>query len=491
MQAKTTRILCALLLLGTLWGCSDDDDNANTANNNQNQTDASDDPQDSGDDDNNDGMDAGDDQPDADDPPEDVQDPPDSDDEPDMDEPDADDPPDMGEPDADEPETATLALTVTYEGASEGPLVIEVLLEGQPEPVAREVIDAPQYPQAFNAQELQPGPHTILAFIDADASGTDAAGDGDPTATVRLTLAAGQDAESTLTLRDGGPDDLDQVTSTIANEVCTALFRCCDEASIDRYFIGLTLNETLSEALRDRIPPNGDTDLAACPALLEEIYAELIFGPYIEAVRAGRVAFNAQGLDECIGELSNAACGAEITAALNDGTCLGLVPPPGGELQRRMFSRTATEGACSPIPDGVGGIFFGTCDPNTSFCCVPDPEDPALCAVGSPGAEGECRPSSQVGGPCGFNPSLQVCATGLECDADTCVEPDFTPLQEGDTCAEGFTLIGECQDSYCDLTGSNQCEPLKGNGESCFFPEECASGECLEQACTAPSFCVE
>ena len=44
--------------------------------------------------------------------------------------------------------------------------------------------------------------------------------------------------------------------------------------------------------------------------------------------------------------------------------------------------------------------------------------------------------------------------------------------------------------SYCDMMGSNICEPLRAEGEACTFPYECTTGACDAGTCATNRMCV-
>lgn len=281
---------------------------------------------------------------------------------------------------------------------------------------------------------------------------------------------------------------LNGLVEEVARGVCDALYRCCDATSRAAYFAPMRTQERLA-SLRDRIPVDGALDQGMCPMLLADVFRVVPLGGWVSAALEGRVAFRASEADQCLARLRTAACGGEVSTALADGTCFGFSPPLGGAAQRRMFVRTSTEGAsCTGIADGVGGALYGTCDPSQAFCCNAASGRclPAGAAVGT------CRPAGRVGAACGISPELRICATGLECDASTgrCAAPVTASLRPGDRCAMGTTLLGECQESFCDLGATDRCVALIANGGTCSFAYECQSGQCSTGRCAASTFCV-
>ena len=316
----------------------------------------------------------------------------------------------------------------------------------------------------------------------------------------------GQDAQvdATLPPMDGGSVDastpmldadvpererLVGLTMEVATAICDTLYRCCDSTE-DRaqYFAAMEANERLAD-LRDRIPEDGVLAAADCPDLVHDIYEIIPLGGWVREALLGRVTFHPSEVDACLGTLRTASCGEDIRAALRDGTCFGFGPPGGGEEQRRAFSREQTEGApCRAITDGVGSTLFGSCDPTRAFCCI---ERDGRCSPALDG-DGTCHAASDVGEMCGFVPRLAICRTGLDCnDESRCEEAMTAQLALGATCAEGFSLLGDCVDSYCDLGGTNVCVALRADGAACTAGYECAGGLCDAMVCGQDAWCSE
>lgn len=316
------------------------------------------------------------------------------------------------------------------------------------------------------------------------------AGSGGDTSTGGMTSSGG----STTTTSGTGPAS--GFTETVAASVCGALFRCCDAASFNDYFAPYA-GSTLLADFTSQIPPQHPfADEAECAATLTQMLDIVPFGDWVSAAEAGKVTFDQAAFNTCKSTLDAAACGKDVGVALTDGTCFGFAAPPGGPFQRKSFERTQSAGAaCSPIRDGVGAAFFGTCDPTAFFCCYENPAFPGDCALpfdkdGLPRA-GKCKAASQVGDPCSVLGSVQICVTGASCDnSDHCASEGDAPLQLGDTCVDaGFNLLGVCQGSYCDVLGTSKCEPLKSDGMDCFGGDECESTACVMGKCGAPTFC--
>ncbi|MFZ9889451.1 MAG: hypothetical protein ACO3JL_18305, partial [Myxococcota bacterium] len=304
---------------------------------------------------------------------------------------------------------------------------------------------------------------------------------------------------------DGGPTSgtipLSSVRAEAARATCAALYRCCpstDELSLFFAPVSSGDPEGKYKDLIPKVPPNAPLAEADCPALLDEIYELTSLGPWIAAAEAGYVDYQPARAAECVAQLDDASCGDGARDALFDTTCFSLVFPEGGAIQRSVFVRNATEGdSCTPIADGFGALYFGSCDPDESFCCVKD----ALgrCGFPSEGKTGTCQRASMVDETCSLFDPVQVCATGLECiptagpdGTDGCLAPSEEALAVGEDCYDDsqFRLLGQCSGGYCDLFGSNQCEPQKEDGASCQYAEECSSGACEGGVCGQSTVCT-
>ncbi len=307
------------------------------------------------------------------------------------------------------------------------------------------------------------------------------AGCGDPGRQVAPdgSTAASTDAAAT----DGPAEDLAAITRRAADAVCGALYRCCDADLVD-YFAPYVANERLA-AFHGRLPPASPLDEGACRDVMREMLDTMYLGEWVEAAETGEVTFDGAGFAGCVGDLGTATCGIEARTALWDSTCFGLAAPAGGEEQRRFVRRTRGAGAsCGPVRDGLGGVFYGTCDPAAAFCCYQDPARPG-CQFpfdGNGGTRpGSCQAVAAVGRACSAAPPLALCATGVNCDAedDTCVDPPEVSLANGATCVDGsYNLLGTCSDGWCDVLGTRRCEPRRADGATCFGADECTSGLC-------------
>jgi hypothetical protein len=331
------------------------------------------------------------------------------------------------------------------------------------------------------------------------ASGTTTGGGGSSTATTSSaeTQASASATSSASGAGGGAAVDIGGFTKDAASAVCGALFRCCDPGSVRAFFEPLAADERL-KGFASKLPPQATIDSeGACATLLGEMYGVAPFGDWLAQVAKGQVAFLPKAFDACVGELGSAACGLPVTAALYDGTCFGFAAPSGGAEQRSMFARSGDAGAaCSPIKDGIGSSFYGTCDPTKAFCCYDDPAKPGACGFpfegdGTPRA-GTCKAVSAVGAPCDALKNIQLCKTGDTCDGKTgkCVAEKSGTLAKGQTCIDAsYNLLGDCQDSYCDVLGTKKCEPLKATGAKCDGHDQCESGSCESFACAPLSFC--
>ena len=297
---------------------------------------------------------------------------------------------------------------------------------------------------------------------------------------------------------DGDALTVDDPLPLGAEAVCRVLFSCCDD-TIAVFFAPVANAEPASVFgdLRDRVPPRADLTAEECPDIVAEIHRRKGLGPFVEAARDALVGFNAEGLQRCLDDLDTATCGEAARTAVFDSTCFGLEPPEGGEDQRRMFERTTERGGCRPIADGFGGLFFGTCNPDTSFCCVVD--DSGDCGIPGPEDEGTCTPAALEGEACSPFAPVLPCATGLECipgagpgGRDGCLAPATTALALGEGCYDGtsFRLTGICTDGWCDILGSDVCEPFVERGGACSSGAQCGSGAaCIDDLCVDNDLC--
>lgn len=278
--------------------------------------------------------------------------------------------------------------------------------------------------------------------------------------------------------------DRERLIPLAAAKLCAALDACCDPAAQERFFAPWVVLETLDD-LDPRLPPAAALSAEECPTLVEELLLRRPFGAWLSAVDRGLVQLELEGARACLAELEP-ACGPALAAALEDPTCFALGPPAGGSEQRRMFSRKATTGPCAALDDGVGGVLYGTCDPAVAFCCYGEDE----CGFPGEAEDGVCAPVSPTNSACSMLP-LQLCATGESCGMDDrCHADGSAALVLGAPCIdEHFVLLGTCTDGYCQIGGSDACEPRVGPGEACIEHPACTTGLCEEGACVEDGFC--
>lgn len=331
-----------------------------------------------------------------------------------------------------------------------------------------------------------------LALV-ACASTSPEQADGSP-----ATGDAAVGADAAVPASDGGAGDpLDVFFDDVTNAICGALFRCCNDSDLTDYFAPHLHNDRF-EALWPQMPPNAEMNEGQCRATVGQMLRLQPFGDWVAAARAGRVTFDAGKHQQCLAALNGASCGASVRAALFDSQCFGFAAPVGGDRQRSMFKRTAVAGAaCTPIRDGVGASFYGTCDPARAFCCYADPANPELgCTYPFEGESGQpragvCQAVAADGAACNPVPPFQFCATGSDCDSydAVCVPDNDTPLQVGDVCVDNsFNTLGQCVDSWCDLIGTGACTARKVNGDACTAGYECTSGYC-DETCGPNNYC--
>ena len=113
---------------------------------------------------------------------------------------------------------------------------------------------------------------------------------------------------------------------------------------------------------------------------------------------------------------------------------------------------------------------------------------------------GQCVAAAGEGEACGLaiigedGPSMEVCQSGFDCTgggSSTCTRPERVSLNVGDPCYDNtdFVLVGDCQNSFCDIFGTAECEPLRAQGDACTASYECQTGACLAGVCEIYSYC--
>ncbi|MEM1009884.1 MAG: hypothetical protein AAGJ35_12880, partial [Myxococcota bacterium] len=115
--------------------------------------------------------------------------------------------------------------------------------------------------------------------------------------------------------------------------------------------------------------------------------------------------------------------------------------------------------------------------------CYEDTSTPGVCAAPASNRTGTCKTAGKLGAPC--DPSfanLALCRGGLECKEQNgksiCTKPLRKALKEGEQCLQGSEVLGICEQSYCDIFGSDKCEALKPDGQSCTSGAQCQNGGC-------------
>ncbi|MEE2788539.1 MAG: hypothetical protein VX589_14445 [Myxococcota bacterium] len=300
---------------------------------------------------------------------------------------------------------------------------------------------------------------------------------------------------------DGEVDEavtLDNLLTQIAANTCEVLTRCCDPTEVDSFFEPLTSNVHL-EDLQGIFPPSTPFDASTCPDTLKQAYELAPFGPWIKAVREGYARLNVEAAQSCLDDMANLECGDAFNEHMFSGSCFGFTPPYTAITQRKPFTRTGQPGeACLRLTDGVGGGFFGTCDPAVSWCArVTEDGRTTIAPADEPGV---CVRAGEAGDACGLavvgqnGPSMVICQAGLECsstDDSICTRPIQAKLTLGDRCYDtaSFTTLGDCQESFCDLYGTYRCEPLKTIGTPCLAPYECETNDCQAGQCTEGGYC--
>ncbi len=341
---------------------------------------------------------------------------------------------------------------------------------------------------------------STVSIAPADG-GSFGVGDGAP-------LDASADRALDATARDVvvPPDDVETLPETAAEAVCSAMFRCCGSEGRARYFEPLQWNGRVPPELMRSIPP---VDEAACRRIVAEALRVAVFPDWIDAVRRGQVEYVAEGSLECRRTLLNAPCGNLVTSTLLDPRCFSLMD---SSLGRGMFRPVARDGdACRAVRESRYPIrFYGSCDPDAAFCCLPDPADPTRCLDSFEAdrmhvTEGRCRRAAARGESCnsdslGGGPGMWLCQRELVCGlaSRTCLTSDHeTELGLGAPCYDPYEGrgLGRCpydQGLWCDLfrlmgegTATDTCVELHANGRSCTRNSECLSYSCVEGVCHA------
>lgn len=305
------------------------------------------------------------------------------------------------------------------------------------------------------------------------------------------------------TVDGGSPGRLGTMLEEIATAQCGALFRCCDDTSVEDFFSSYRAFPGLPSpftALQDRLPPDATLDAESCVELLVDLHTIAPFGPWLEAAAAGEVTLDEDALDACIASLEDASCGPNVSAALRDTDCfayLGSFEPDRPRTTARGFLQRSggVDATCRWLEDGSVDI-YGSCDPSEAFCCVPE-EGSTDCSLAA--GEGTCVATAALGETCSDFPLLP-CAPGLVCrpgagieDPSTCVAPATASIANGEACRdESYWPIGVCSEGFCNF--ENQCEALRADGEGCDEGRQCASGHCAGEpgaaVCAPWAYCA-
>ena len=269
----------------------------------------------------------------------------------------------------------------------------------------------------------------------------------------------------------------EDLSSRVAAEVCSRLEDCCAEEDYE-WFMGAYTADERNEDLVAKLGEDPVWNQETCASFLAPALENTWIGSWTTALDEGLVEYRQEEVAQCIENLREAECGASLRETLLDSQCFGYYPPSGGENQRTIFQRSAEAGeVCTPIADGFGGLYYGSCNPESAFCCV---ETEYGCDPFPTEEErGSCITASQIGEECNSMP-LQLCVTGAECVEGTCTTLSYEELDVGASCcnSQTYELLGYCKDSWCDMFGSEACEPMREAGESCAADWECGTNWC-------------
>lgn len=285
----------------------------------------------------------------------------------------------------------------------------------------------------------------------------------------------------------------DNFVELAAKTYCETLFRCCDGQS-QELLLGSLKGTELYKPVADELPLTQES----CPTQMAKVFELKPFGDWLAKTSDdGGVSFDAEGAKACFDALTTASCGEQAIAALNDSSCLYPFFPAEGPQDRKMFKRTKAPGqSCLPLNDGFSGRLYGTCDPSLGFCCYENAQG-SCGLVPDPNKTHVCKDTSAVTQRCSFdvNAGLQLCQKGLSCNespqgGSSCDLPiESIIAQLGEPCATSLTRqTATCERSWCDVGGSNKCEPFKALGDSCAFPYECSNNYCVQGKCGDLSF---
>jgi hypothetical protein len=213
-----------------------------------------------------------------------------------------------------------------------------------------------------------------------------------------------------------------------------------------------------------------------------------LLAQYEDAERGGRLEWDYEGSNECLGAVETAAneCSAEDFLSFQfgaDGCALGELTSGLVENDDTCFLSDECaddEALCTPEetdPDEIVVTAKGTCTPPPG--------------VGDECPDGFCRDGSFCDVAVDPNVCVPLLDEGEDCDADL---QCLTSNCEGAVCSAKrdndaqCTSPGQCASGFCDYYDTFTCQPLQGDGEPCADDDECAGGECNlnDNTCGAP-----
>ncbi len=294
------------------------------------------------------------------------------------------------------------------------------------------------------------------------------------------------------------------VCDEIAEVACHNLYQCCAEGEIED-FLGVSEPRTEVQCRED-----------------VRRLCERRTGTLNDSLDAGRVSFNAQLMNDCLG----AIVAPQDTCA----TVVSVLPWTAACMNFAWVGTVATGGSC---------FFAHDCaDEPDSFCgpnqkCQQKPTAGFPCGTGCASgfycASGICQAKLAAGAPCS---STSQCGTDLFCDFEATPMPICTAEAAGGStcrsnagCVSGTCIPGQCMGtssgcfddtdcssrcaddgSFCSTSascalgtcsvGGNSCSSnsncVAGSGDTCVFPVLCLPGDCIgDPVCTAATITVD